>query len=574
MPSAACCPCGQLVGCVCGAGPACILTCERKAGSAELCGFPEFVPSSPPRFYKRRRTTGLMTILAYADSLCGAVVAVPASLECRSKSGTATLIGVPEFINPSIPRRTYRRHAWSGSTTQNNQGACTEPIFTRTWSGELAYNRTTGATTDSRCFQLNGGLCSTWPCGPSSVPTFNEFNGCTDSHANNPNECCAATLPSACFTTCTQTESQAVGRGLCVGCGGPTGAQQISGQGVGLLSDEDLPGDAVDRAKAAIGAWIVGTCPDSSSFQTPRTDAAFSFTFRAGQARAVITGGLIPGDNYEIRIHVEKRAVGTSDPFVDSGNDIIAAFTAAGVAFTSDWQDLPSDPQNEYRASGVTVSHNVEAIFEDNWNLDEDFAPSLPAICAPTVVSDTSFRTVDGVPVAWPFDGTIPPDAYGALAPASAEPTTRLTEGTDACTDTGGGVFKKASGTVSEELSNEDTEQDAIDRATAAAAWAPCAGGCTVGCTAFETLRGTGAVFGFAIVRTRAAWTAVIGANYKVTIRFASRVLGTGGPFLFYALTETVVTADAINELTGWFDVPREPGLEVIAANCSIELLP
>jgi hypothetical protein len=562
-----------LVGCVC-TGLACATICERKTGSAELCGFVEFLPSDPPKYYKRRRTTGTMSILQYGDPACGGTIIVPSSVECRSKSGTATLIGVLEFADLSLPRKTYRSNGAGGSCTTEKGGSgvnfpCNFGPHVQTYSGAIVFNKTTGVATDSRCYQDNGG-----PCNPTGLPSAANVPGAGGwvAPSNDANACCGDPLPTACFTSATKTGAVLTGRGDCRSCG-VGGHLIVTGTTTAILTDEDLPSDAVARAIAAVGAWTNGTCANSSSFQTPRTGTQTNFTYRFGQTRLVISSGLIIGETYAAAIHVEKRVVGSGSAFIPA-DDITIPFTAAAAGYTSDWKDLPNDPANEYRASGSTVTFGQEASTQDTWNIDEDFNPSLPAICAPTVVADSSARTVDGVPVAWPFDGVTPNLAYGALAVGTIAPAERQTIGTNVCTDTVGD-YSKANGTILESLSDEDTEQDAIDRATASAAWAACLGGCTApGCTSFETLRGTGAVFGFGIVRTKVTWAATIGTNYQVTIRFASRVLGTGGPFLFYGLTDVVVTADAISEETGWLDAPRAAGLEIIVAICSVVALP
>jgi hypothetical protein len=565
MPSAACCPCGQLAGCVCG-GLNCATICERKTGSAELCGFPEFLPSDPPKFYKRRTTSGQMTILLYGDPDCGGTVVVPSSVECQAKGGIATMCGIEEWTNQSTPPKFYRRNQASGSLTKMEGPTCTDGAQVLTWSGAVQFSKTTGVVvSDDRCFQTNGGPCQGAVGFNNYAPSGSGWAG----PANDPNAGCGSPVTTEARTA-EQTTSTTVGRNICADCGAG-GSHKTTGSNQGLLSDEDSEQDAVARALSAAN-WTPGGCDVMTSQQSKRTDDHFNYQF--AQTRLVVSGGLTIGETYEGRISVLKRLNGTSAPYVNSGNDIIIVFTATAAAFTSDWRDLPNDQSFQYMAGGSVVRFGMESAIVDNWNLEENFNPNLPASCFPSVVTDTSSRTVDGAPVAWPFDGFTPGDAYTGLAVGTVAPTNRQTLGTNVCVDTVGD-WSKANGTVTESLNDEDTEQDAIDRATAAAAWVPCVGGCALpGCTSFETLRGTGATFGFGIVRTKAQWVAVLGANYKVTIRFASRVLGTGGPFLFFALTETVVTADTVNESTDWFDAPREAGLEIIVANCSVELLP
>lgn len=187
--------------------------------------------------------------------------------------------------------------------------------------------------------------------------------------------------------------------------------------------------------------------------------------------------------------------------------------------------------------------------------------------------------TTGGDEVAWtvsPDDG--PAAEYGSeveagslTPPAEDSRWTRRTEGRELC-GVSGPPYAKAQGTVTESLSDEDSDADAEARSKAAIAdWT---GGLCTSLTAFRTSRTTGFEFSYRAVQVKAQWTAVIGQTYRVKVRYARRLLGSAGPYVFHSLVEQDILADTVSETTDWLDVPNEAGWETIAANCSVELLP
>lgn len=134
------------------------------------------------------------------------------------------------------------------------------------------------------------------------------------------------------------------------------------------------------------------------------------------------------------------------------------------------------------------------------------------------------------------------------------------------------------SGTCTVILDDEDTEDDAEARASAADPfWAACSL-CDASCTRYRigTPRPPGTfTFTANLVQVQVAWTAIIGRSYKVTVKFYSRVLGSGGPFLFYGQTQITVVADMLSEVSPWIDVAYPgDGLEGLAGICTVEIIP
>lgn len=208
----------------------------------------------------------------------------------------------------------------------------------------------------------------------------------------------------------------------------------------------------------------------------------------------------------------------------------------------------------------------------DAWNVVDDYTPKLPA-CAITQ-SDTSVRTVDGAPAEFP--NGFPPDAYGALVNQVAlNQTTRAWGGTGACAQTSYSPVgsRHVNGTVSHVLSEEDTEDDALNRANAGLSWSPPAANC-VATFAFRTDRAASACFGYRDVQVRAHVSGLtVGRNYEVHFSMYRRALGTMTPRSFLNEVVLHVTATAGTDVTGWVDVPNEgPGWDTICAGCFVKL--
>ncbi len=586
-----CCDCGQYANCSC-SGVACSLVCRSKAGDAELCGYDEFgEPSTPPRRFKFRTTMGTMTISRFLTPDCGELISVGASIECRSKSGTAELIGFSEFTSPSSPPKKYLKKTASGRLYSCSFGGSLaschgDNVVSQRNEyhvyGEAVYDPDTGSLTNNMKFDrynVNspGGSCAAAAAGVSLIgsETLNsDFPPASSINFPGGSVACTEFQPSAPLTWSDSPTERAYGAaGDCVSCAGTTTAPD---RGVmttpikAVLSDEDTEENAIARAIAEIGSWnSTGTCDDHTSFMEERT-SGFEFDFRFGQARVVIPSGLVIAANYEARMQIGRRVLGSSDPYTPQ-SDIVISFTAEDASHTSDWEDLPASPGWEYAVIGVEVYGEISELIEDNWFILEDSSMGLPESCFPSIEDDISDRYINGEPVSWPFGSTVPSDAYGAGAETDVEPTARTTEGKDECIGPDGeGKYNQTNGTVTESLSSEDTEDAAEARAADAIEDWGSEGLCS-GRTAFRTQRTTGFTFGWRKAQVRVQWTAVSGKTYQVKVRFARRVLGSSGPFLFYSEEQQSVLADTTSEQTDWIDIPNEAGWETIAANCSVE---
>ena len=181
-----------------------------------------------------------------------------------------------------------------------------------------------------------------------------------------------------------------------------------------------------------------------------------------------------------------------------------------------------------------------------------------------------------GSPSALPYSN--PTAAYGSGVDLTETATSRAWGG-EGCIDNGDGTSTLYSGDITEDLTVEDTEEDAIARAGEGVSWT--SGSCDV-LTAYKTARLEGQFeFAYREVQVRM----ICGDSdhhlteppathtYKATVRFSRRTLGSSGPFIPYSITEVTFTADEFVEYTPWVDVPNEAGYETKAIGCSVELV-
>lgn len=171
------------------------------------------------------------------------------------------------------------------------------------------------------------------------------------------------------------------------------------------------------------------------------------------------------------------------------------------------------------------------------------------------------------------LDCVNPPLCYGDGADVTTEPTTRSTQGVG-CRDNGDGTWTNYTGTIVEELSEEDTEEDAMERATAEDEWENVES-CILS-PAFATARGAGQFsFAFRMLQVRVRLMGLAAStSYTVSVKFYRRVLGTSGPYLFFAQEDIGITTDAnpaSDDFTPWIDVPNESGWETRPQLCSVE---
>ena len=168
-----------------------------------------------------------------------------------------------------------------------------------------------------------------------------------------------------------------------------------------------------------------------------------------------------------------------------------------------------------------------------------------------------------------------PPSYPSDLVIVTASSSSRSQLGKGICVATADyptlGPYIIAEGTVTETLNNADSKTQAVARAVGSSpAWV------STGCaqaTSFTTdpsySNPDPSKFSFRKSQVRGfASGLTVGGQYRLTIGFYSRAVGTSNPFIFYALQQIDFVADNISDQTDWIDVPMVDGMEVEAKTC------
>lgn len=174
-----------------------------------------------------------------------------------------------------------------------------------------------------------------------------------------------------------------------------------------------------------------------------------------------------------------------------------------------------------------------------------------------------------------PGPGFSPP-GFDSYADFTEEPTKQQWDAVEGCLAfPAGNASVTQNGQIKKELSDEDTEQDAIARSNDdIPEWGACTNCHT--CPSFITVRLPGQFsFGYQQGQSRVhAIGLTVGNTYEITTKFFRRVLGTTGPFEFFSeLVETWTPStppEAASHFTEWADVPNEAGWETRAEFCTI----
>lgn len=251
----------------------------------------------------------------------------------------------------------------------------------------------------------------------------------------------------------------------------------------------------------------------------------------------------------------------------------------------------PSDPPKLYRRSTYSGNNPIQAFMFPDCSGDPTATSNVRQSGRDLYDRDTgAFSTTavfaDGAAPQTPSSDPCAPGS-SCESVVAIDATNFSITGLSACCFVAS-VWRKAQGTRSQVLSEEDTEDDANARAASEIAdWTGCAGlGCMdLTCTAFRSDRtGTADIFfGWRNVETQASWLAGPRCTYQVTVHFARRLLGSGGPFLDLGMIfEATVVAPDNPELadqggvvrTEWIPVPNEAGWETRANSCHVVLIP
>lgn len=205
----------------------------------------------------------------------------------------------------------------------------------------------------------------------------------------------------------------------------------------------------------------------------------------------------------------------------------------------------------------------------DTWDRVGDYGPELPDNCDETVTDDST-RTVDGVPATWTLSSPWT-DYADDFTTKSGGDTVRTVSGNGSCVASGGGNYSKYSGSVSETLSEEDTDEDALARLIGLSDWSlwTTVGGvgCETAdacCTAAWEPR-SGQTFVYREANWRVTGTGVAGNTYAVSVKMYRREYGVGSWTLFQTVVATAV-ADGSGNVLIEGTVPIRRGYETYAS--------
>jgi hypothetical protein len=537
------------------------LNCQSQAAQACLCGWAEFIPSFPARFYRKRTKVGSMLRHDYANATCASETVVTVGMSCRTRGGTASLIGFSEFASPSTPPKKYRIKTWTGRhdrcnySTQANCNAGT-PIQGSDASIRTlvcTYNKTTGALTSTGSIVTNQnlGVC------PATTVISTIYDCSLDFLGGNQN--------TDNFTyTVTQTQINETGIPGCTFHGvvwtkDPVSTLQEQ------LTDEDTETDAISRLLAGAGgtwsSWTVtgngsgGTCIPSScclSRYEQRT-TGFGFVYQEAQFQINQTG-LVANTPYNVSVDLWRRAFGTGSFAFWKTITVAGTTDSSGVLFI-DQQSVPIDVGFETYAATAHITEGFLTETADAWDYTGEY--SVPACTLGTV--DNSTRTINGVPSGKPNEAD-----YSGFVTVATDRLEQDVIGDDTCHATGGSSSAKLVGSLVDSLSEEDTMADAISRAFASASWS--GSGCV---SAIQNRNPSENCFGVKKARVQAILTGLTpGNNYNGVIVFQGRIVGSTDPWGTYGQQVINFTAVTDTETTPWVDVPLVSGMEIQASYC------
>lgn len=137
------------------------------------------------------------------------------------------------------------------------------------------------------------------------------------------------------------------------------------------------------------------------------------------------------------------------------------------------------------------------------------------------------------------------------------------------CHELFGGSYRQT-GTVTKQLSGEDTEFDAIDRANAMASWSAWSAGSSVTCLASIEERSSGFSFLYQTAEYRITKSGLSpNTNYDIRFNVLRRTYG-GGSYSFYQTLMVSATTDGSGNLSYTNEVPSYVGFDSYIENAEV----
>lgn len=298
------------------------------------------------------------------------------SLECRQRTGVATIRGWSELTDPSLPPRKYKIAQYSGSATarkysDNVDVGCGEGNIDTTTvaaSGQKAWNVVTDTQEPSAATltwtyvqtsglpTTDGGSC-TVPGAPVGVGFFmsgcssrlNEFNVDADTKTRMRRGIWGAvvTVPPG------DPDYPAIG---CREITTTTPDFALEAEGVVEinLTSEDTEDDAIDRSGAVWSAWTTGPTGVCCAGKETRGAGDFTFGFNDAEYRLKAVGA--PNALVNVEVFFMRRAYGSSGAYAEAYSETVQL--SAGATGEGDWQtfQVPNDSGFETCISRIVTT--------------------------------------------------------------------------------------------------------------------------------------------------------------------------------------------------------------------------
>jgi hypothetical protein len=268
---------------------------------------------------------------------CGTLDA--ATLQCRTRGGTATLCGFDEYTDISTPPKKYRIKTMGGDLMslrcQYSDASCSTP------------SQSDGTKREGTC-EYNVSNCA---LVSSMTTTVYQNAGCPAATIIATDNTCVGSFGSVAGMTLTTARIQQTRTGDDV-CNLVSGIyEKRTGTQIQTLSEEDTEQDALDRLLAGAGgtwdSWrspggtgCTGTPPPCCLARWEERTSGFSFVYQEAQYR-VTASGLNPSTSYSARVEIYRRTFG-SGTYTLFQTLIVSGTTDGSGAFSEDG-DVPNE---------------------------------------------------------------------------------------------------------------------------------------------------------------------------------------------------------------------------------------
>ena len=534
----------------CGKGQ-CGFQGQAKSGDACLCGYAQLAYASiPPKFYRHRSKTGTMNMIRSPDATCD-MPTTPGTMVGATRGAMLALIGHAEWTSPSTPPTYYLKKAWTGQDVVQNytDPACTNPtgspcIVTESgsWEWDAAGN----------LLHSDGLYSHPSPCNPAG------------SNAHGVNEGPFNLVPTG--TTSTKTPTVwSLSQGSCApgACGGSNCKATIATNSAATLSNPDSEANAITRWQATSPAWSGYSTCNVGSWCMARYQQRTGQTFGYQESKYNVTkSGLVAAKVYHVKVDVYRSPYGAGT-FTLLQTLVLTGTTDGSGNLAINDQVVPNAVGFDTYVTNCVILLADSTV--DTWALDGQYNAATCAL----VATDTSTRVTDGLADPAGVSESDYAIAAGGVTIAWTA-TSRILTGAVLCVYAPRSLgdpfpWVQCTGTVTETLSDEDTETDAMNRLFTPQVYS----GASVTSVMQPRVAGQ-QCFLATKAQVRAVFNQVTpGESYNGEIYFMTRAAGTADDWTDYGTQTVSFTAVGPVETSPWVDVPLISGMGVIAASCA-----